>query len=29
MFSFKGFLNEKVRSKEILEAKDFEKFKEC
>ena len=29
MFSFKGFLSEKVGSKDVLEAKDFEKVKEC
>ena len=29
MFSFKGFLSEKVGSKEVLEANDFEEFKEC
>ena len=29
MFSFKGFLSEKVGSKEVLEAKKFEKLKEC
>ena len=28
MFSFKGFLSEKVGSKEVLETKDFEKLKE-
>ena len=29
MFSFKGFLSEKVGNKEVFEVKDFEKLKEC